>query len=104
MQKADLLAGVKVLQEIPPVLNCINFVGLHCLYSSPAQLTVDSRGFQTSIRILQVPGLNLSSAVHYKSEADKNLMAPIASLLEGQYSQKALQVHCKSCIFVFLQL
>jgi len=40
----------------------------------------------------QVPRLNLSSAGHYKSDADKGLLAPIASLLEGQYSRQALQV------------
>ena len=42
--------------------------------------------------LLQVPDLDLNSAAHYKSEADKGLLAPIASLLEGQYSQQALQV------------
>ena len=41
---------------------------------------------------MQVPGLNLSSAGHYNSDADKGLLAPIASLLEGQYSRQALQV------------
>lgn len=47
---------------------------------------------------LQVPGLNLSSAGNYKSEADKGLLAPIASLLEGQYSRQALQVsHEQDC-------
>ena len=41
---------------------------------------------------MQVPGLNLNSAGHYNSDADKGLLAPIASLLEGQYSRQALQV------------
>ena len=44
------------------------------------------------VLLLQVPDLDLNSAAHYKSEADKGLLAPIASLLEGQYSQQALQV------------
>ena len=58
-------------------------------------IAVDTK--KLMIGLLQVPGLNLSSAVHYKSEADKNLLAPIASLLEGQYSQKALQVTSHDC-------
>ena len=41
---------------------------------------------------MQVPGLNLNSAGHYNTDADKGLLTPIASLLEGQYSRQALQV------------
>ena len=41
---------------------------------------------------LQVPNLDLDSAIHYKTEASKGLLAPVASLLEGPLSRQALQV------------